>query len=752
MSLDQVMTVPLARQAEYQAQQSNLDEYGLFDLNRMDVDDKSARDFVGQYTNDVSSIADELGTFGNSTSVNTKARELKRRRDKYMNQSGDGYKIQDAYTRNKENEANINKQYAAGNITAQDAERAKMFAKERYTGHQDGDYQEFTPSRTVNVRDVANKFADSIPVSEIASGQGLKEVPGYPGMYQYTDMKQQGRRRYDVDGNNMVSAQQIVAKETKEYLDNNNALQSYYGDQKLYDENFDGSESIQAASDAAQRIYGRESTIAQTRYGNVPQDPEPKAKKPKPFGESGVYSYDSTTRPVFGDSTSIGEIKDNIRLMNDPNSAKHDPNEARKLKNHYDRAIEKFNDNPKNKELVNVDSKISKSETASIAKELGMDIQKVAQLDTTWNETLNGGTFLRENSEGDYFIVNSTIIPHPATVQGQDAGRAYSLGAEGVGKKISKEQLETIRKERDFIQNGKDNYNKELQNHLDIYADNSREYQLLDLKSSDNTMIDRSLKTVFQGQSLGNQTMSVYRSVKADGTVFEGPGNENVNEAIMSGLKNGNWKTGLISFTGENEEGLPMMKVSYSDPDEPSTSGVVEIQLDKLTASNSTSKHVQTYIMNQYRKHGGREGNIIANKAEDRIRYKDITPNTMPDFQESNAIKSKLSTGIRNKLTSQLGNNFKLDLVRANDTYSIIKEDGDSIKWSDIFDSADDFNELGTTKAAQYIGDRLLKATNKYKLQDITREEYESYLNQMIQNNEPIRMNDYKDLLNLLNR
>jgi hypothetical protein len=748
MSLDQVMTVPLAKQAEYEAQQSKLDEYGLFDLNRMDVDDKSVKDFVGQYTDDVSSIADELGTFGNSTSVNTKARELKQRRDKYMNQSGAGYKIEDAYKRYNENVANINKQYATGNITGQEAEKAKMFAKKRYTGYQDGDYQEFTPSKTVNVRDVANKFAESIPVSEIASGQGLKEVPGYPTMYQYTDMKQQGRRRYEVDGNNMVSAQQIVAKETKEYLDNNNELQSYYGDQKLYDENFDGSGSIQAASDAAQRIYGNQSINSTTRYGNLPNDPVAKPPEENPYSKQGIYGINSMTNNIFKNTPKPEYIKSEIEVLKNKNTPES-IDEARRMENHYNNAISKFNEN--NPEVVKANRNIKNTETGKLYDKLdiestGLTLEEFSSLDTMFDNQFNTGkSRVIDNDDGTHTIYSGFSLNN-------ENGRTRSSSPVSTGVTITDDQFKTLKSENSQIKSTTKRYNDELENHLINYADNSTEYLLLGVKASDNTVINRDLNTIIKASSLGNQTMNVYRFMDTDANVKEGADNIKKADKIIENIKLGNGETQLLSIVSENERGLPMIKVSYKNSDDESDNSILEIELSKNKVEGSLFDHANKYIMNAYREHGGVGGAILAERMDDRITYKDITPNSIPDFKESNAIKKVLTTGINKKLESKLGKDYKLDITRAGDKYSIIKTDGESLRWGDLFDTPEDFNTIGTTKVAQYLQDQLLKATNRKNLKDVSQGEYNSFMSNLINSNAPIRMSNYRDLLNLLNR
>ena len=209
--------------------------------------------------------------------------------------------------------------------------------------------------------------------------------------------------------------------------------------------------------------------------------------------------------------------------------------------------------------------------------------------------------------------------------------------------------------------------------------------------------------------------MRNYRSTQNGVEITDSTKKEN----LLKEIKNNKYKTELVSFTGENEFGLPVMKIKYGDSE---NNGIVEIELDDLYTEGSFSKNVDNYVMDKFEEHGGIDGKIIAARARDRIDFKNIIPNTLPDFRESNEIKNIVSTKIKDKLQSQTnGEDYELDIVTnntsdSNKEYTIQIGDGNgnshSLTWDRLMSTPEELSKIGNIKIYRYLSDKAVSYTH----------------------------------------
>lgn len=305
MSLDEIMKVPLTKQVEYETQQSNLDEYGLFDSEVLKKDSEEVEGLISDYKKELEDTAKNLNVFGNTNEVKNKAKDLKRKREEYLGPSGKIGKASNSFKKYQENISNINKLYAAGKITADQAANSKKYALGRYEGLEKG-YEEFLPSSYFNENDLAMEYAKNIDVQSVANSEDLIPVGG--GMYKYSDKGQSGRRRFTADENGLVSSEQIVQPLVEDYLRSHAGLNSYFGDMNLFDEDFNAEERIKNAANSAEIAKGRVSYSSKDNYrnSNLKQTTtnKPKPKPDKKEDDDTTYVGSQGGQSFYGEDLS----------------------------------------------------------------------------------------------------------------------------------------------------------------------------------------------------------------------------------------------------------------------------------------------------------------------------------------------------------------------------------------------------------------------------------------------------------------
>jgi len=97
LSRDEIFMVPLARQRKHDQVQSQLDELGIFDINRLEADDATAKDYIDQYRSKVEGQADSILKSGVNNQSIREVRKLLSDKNKFMSNDGVGGKIQANY-------------------------------------------------------------------------------------------------------------------------------------------------------------------------------------------------------------------------------------------------------------------------------------------------------------------------------------------------------------------------------------------------------------------------------------------------------------------------------------------------------------------------------------------------------------------------------------------------------------------------------------------------------------------------------
>lgn len=116
LSMQEIFTVPLAKQKLHDQAQAQLDELGLFDINRLDADDDTAREYINEYKNRIDSQVDSIMNQGITHQTNRNIRKLLNDKNKWMSNDGVGGKIQSNYNAYQDYKSKLDKALEDGKL------------------------------------------------------------------------------------------------------------------------------------------------------------------------------------------------------------------------------------------------------------------------------------------------------------------------------------------------------------------------------------------------------------------------------------------------------------------------------------------------------------------------------------------------------------------------------------------------------------------------------------------------------------
>lgn len=123
LTMEEIFSVPLMKQKKHDQTQAQLDEMGIFDLNRLQADDDTAKQYVNDYRNRIDAETDSIMSKGISNQSVRNVRNLVRDKNKWMSNDGVGGKIQANY-----------KAFQDYKTTLDEALKSKRIGNETYHG------------------------------------------------------------------------------------------------------------------------------------------------------------------------------------------------------------------------------------------------------------------------------------------------------------------------------------------------------------------------------------------------------------------------------------------------------------------------------------------------------------------------------------------------------------------------------------------------------------------------------------------
>jgi len=175
LSLDEIMAIPLAKQAQEDASQLYFDDLQLLEENALASDKDYVQGQVGALKDEATSLSDQMMEQGVDRGFMNKVKGLRTRKNREFSASGKTGKANAAY-----NEFQANKQNIMNRKDLSDAQKRAGLqrAQDNYTGVEAGGiYEEYIGTAEVDLMDKGRKIVAQMTPVERASALGMSYDP-----------------------------------------------------------------------------------------------------------------------------------------------------------------------------------------------------------------------------------------------------------------------------------------------------------------------------------------------------------------------------------------------------------------------------------------------------------------------------------------------------------------------------------------------------------------------------------------------
>lgn len=179
LSMNQIFSVPLAKQQQHDALLQQGDELGLFDVQALDKDKELRDNYIGEYQGKIDNVTQDIMANGINNMSKQALRKLSTERNQWLTK-GDGASISSNYGAFVENKEQLNKLYESGKISKEKYELGLQDALSNYEGVANkGKYAGFTAEHDVDYQKKATDIAKAIKDNpkKITQFSGLQYDP-----------------------------------------------------------------------------------------------------------------------------------------------------------------------------------------------------------------------------------------------------------------------------------------------------------------------------------------------------------------------------------------------------------------------------------------------------------------------------------------------------------------------------------------------------------------------------------------------
>ena len=424
LTRDEIFTVPLAKQAQHDKAQASLDELGLFDINRLNVDDELATGYINDFTNQINQEIDTISKSGINNQSIGKIKSLARERDKWLKQ-GDGRQIEANYNAYVANKAELQKAYEKGDISADKYNLGLQQALNDYKGvAEGGSFNPFVAAKDTDYNKIALDAAKAVPIQErheflLKNGYQLSE---------------DGSTYFHGDTNRKFTKEGAIASIVANQLTTNDKVISDLRQQEklgLLGEGVTAQDKILSIALNLEKNLSVNSIDKDLKISGNKGFNNNTANSSKAFGNSNVYSHNSYTNPIFGESADHKDIVSNYTKLIESGEV----TTGNKIKAHYQRASDKFKEIYP--EVVDNYNNLNYTAEGKIAQRFDkLNVEDIINLDTVVNSTFAGGKpYVVPNEDGTYSITKNI----------HDGTRSNSYkGTEVIGTLTADEYLSLI--------------------------------------------------------------------------------------------------------------------------------------------------------------------------------------------------------------------------------------------------------------------------------------------------------------------
>lgn len=179
MSMQEVFSVPLAKQAQHDQLMSQADELGLFNVQSLEKDTDLVNDYKNQFSSSLDNITNEVMSSGINNVSKQKLKSLAADRNKWLNE-GQGKDVSSNYAAYVANKEELDKMYQNGKISRDKYQLGLRQALGNYEGvAKGGQYQSFSAVHDTDFLEKADKIGKAMQGNpqKIASFSGLQYDP-----------------------------------------------------------------------------------------------------------------------------------------------------------------------------------------------------------------------------------------------------------------------------------------------------------------------------------------------------------------------------------------------------------------------------------------------------------------------------------------------------------------------------------------------------------------------------------------------
>ncbi|YP_008242292.2 structural protein [Cellulophaga phage phi14:2] len=176
MSMQEIFSVPLAKQAKHEQLMMEADNLGLFDVQALDKDKSLVSDYKNEFEGKLNGITDEVTKNGINNISKQKLKALASERNKWLT-SGQGKDVSSNYNAYVANKEELDKMYQTGKISRDKYQSGISRALSQYQGVANkGQYQAFNAVHDTDFQEKATKVAAAMQnnPTKIAGFSGLQ--------------------------------------------------------------------------------------------------------------------------------------------------------------------------------------------------------------------------------------------------------------------------------------------------------------------------------------------------------------------------------------------------------------------------------------------------------------------------------------------------------------------------------------------------------------------------------------------------
>lgn len=683
LSLQEIMMVPLAKQKQHDAAQQAAIDQGIFDVDRLNVDDPLISGEIDRMKQNVTGIEDELMSKGVSRGLTKRLMEARRERENFLSQDGQGGQAIAAY---QGYQANVKSIEGAKDINQSDKDRYLQFAQQRYKGISEGDtYQQYRGADFHDAGAAATKFAEEMtPVhleNAIINDEGLaQQVAGIWRLGSIGEVPQFIKNNFETISKDPRLIQILTTAsllKDQSFIDYQQAFAESSGIPPELQQQYITEQAASYGSIAAAQKKQNDAKFDQDR-ANLPAETTTTTTNK-------INPYVSTQTP---DVTPLSEVWEDMDHMRDA---------ASKPGKKQDDAIRMIDDitttvlnNPKNKFIL--DNYYNEMNEAG----LDTDVLPIEDLGT-WKITSKHEGIQKdkknyilarnpdetdENGSVTVFQVSDSTYKEYKRQSESDANylspykmltnRAGQRGGEKSIIKQSKVSINGLNKEIDSYFNNvaapndvyrieqlakpkRDQVTHDIQQNLKIGGINS--FEILKASKAEKGGQHQPIRTYSRKAGLGHKKQ-IFDNLQTDSNDFK------MDYVYMD------------EYTG-----VPAMRVSFvKGTGDNAQSYNVDIALDKLMGKGGV-KSGELAMLSHMKNYGGPQGKQIYDYMVSSIKYKDARETrSKSNFSESNDIKA-LNPGLFSK-------NEKVNIWKNEGLFSVNVKGSDgkakTLRWSDV--------------------------------------------------------------------